>query len=81
MRGAGPAQAAKALDWNCGMGDGMRVVQLSGREMEVVDFYDVGAAERVIEFRCRKCPKPSAFAAIVDRTVVTGRPRCSALPW
>lgn len=43
----------------------MRVVQLSGREIEVVDFYDVGAAERVIEFRRRKCSKPSAFAAIV----------------
>jgi len=43
----------------------MRTVRFGDSEIEVVDFSDVSAAERVIEFRYRNDPKMSAFAAVV----------------
>lgn len=43
----------------------MRTVKFGAFEIEVVDFADVVAGERVIEFRFRDSPKRSSFAAVV----------------
>jgi hypothetical protein len=43
----------------------VRTVKFGDSEIEVVDFYDVLAAERVIEFRYRNDQEIPAFAAVV----------------
>ncbi|WP_034274674.1 hypothetical protein [Haloechinothrix halophila] len=43
----------------------MEAVTFGDVEIDVVDFDDVVAAERVIEFRYRNDPTSSSFAAIV----------------
>ncbi|MEY9211653.1 hypothetical protein NI17_009360 [Thermobifida halotolerans] len=43
----------------------MRTLRLGEYEIEVVDFEDVTAAERVIEFRFSGDRKSSSFAAVV----------------
>lgn len=43
----------------------MRTVKFGDFEIEIVDFDDVSAAERVLEFRYRDDPKKASFAAVV----------------
>ncbi|GAB3213529.1 hypothetical protein [Streptomyces sp. H62] len=43
----------------------MRTVKFGESEIEVIDFEDAVAGERVIEFRYRDDPKGASFAAIV----------------
>ena len=43
----------------------MRTVKFEDFEIEIVDFDDVSAAERVLEFRYRGDPNKSSFAAVV----------------
>jgi hypothetical protein len=43
----------------------VRTVRFGDSEIEVVDFEDVGAAQRAIEFRYRDGPKVTGFAAVV----------------
>jgi hypothetical protein len=43
----------------------MRTVSFGDSEIEVVDFEDVVAGERVIEFRFHNGPEVSSFAAVV----------------